>query len=255
MMQKIFDSHVHIIDPQFELVENNGFLPDHYTVENYLSELKELGLEASGGAVVSGSFQGFHQDYFADALGKLGKGFVGVIQLPFDTTDEELKKLHEIGIRGIRFNLFRGFDATLAEIKELSLRVYQLHGWKTEFYINLAETSKKLKQLILDLPAASIDHLGMTQVPFEELEDYLRKDIPIRLTGFGRIDYSREEAANLIRKIYDANPKCLVFGTDLPSTRARYRFSKQDVALIREVLTEEESDNVFYQNGYNWYLN
>ena len=255
MMQKIFDSHVHIIDPQFELVENNGVLPDHYTVENYLSELKELGLEASGGAVVSGSFQGFHQDYFADAIQQLGKDFVGITQLPFDTTDDEIKILHETGIRGIRFNLFRGFDASLADIEKLSLRVYRLHGWKTEFYINLAETSKKLKQLILDLPAASIDHLGMTQVPFEELEDYLRKDIPIRLTGFGRIDYSREEAANLIRKIYDANPKCLVFGTDLPSTRARYRFSKQDVALIREVLTEEESDNVFYQNGYNWYLN
>lgn len=254
MMQKIFDSHFHIINPQFELVENNGFLPDHYTVENYLSELEELGLEASGGAVVSGSFQGFHQDYFADALDKLGKDFVGITQLPFDTTDDEIKRLHEIGIRGIRFNLFRGFDASLEDIEELSLRVYRLQGWKTEFYINLAETSKPLKHLILDLPAASIDHLGMTKVPFEELEDYLRKDIPIRLTGFGRIDYSREEAADLIRKIYDANSNCLMFGTDLPSTRARYRFSKRDIDLIKSVLTPTECDNVFYRNAYNWYL-
>lgn len=253
-MQKIFDSHFHIIDPEFELVENNGFLPDHYTVADYLSELKELGLEAIGGAVVSGSFQGFHQDYFADALNQLGKDFIGITQLPFDTTDEEIKKLHEIGIRGIRFNLFRGFDASLEDIQELSLRVYQLHGWKTEFYINLAEISQDLKQLIIDLPASSIDHLGMTQVSFEELKDYLHKDIPIRLTGFGRIDYSREEAADLIRKIYDANPKCLIFGTDLPSTRARYRFSKEDIDLIQDVLTEKECDDVFYRNGYNWYL-
>lgn len=253
-MQKIFDSHFHIIDPKFELVENNGFTPDFYTVDDYLAELKELSLEAIGGAVVSGSFQGFHQDYFADGLDKLGEGFVGITQLPFDTTNEELEKLHAIGIRGIRFNLFRGFDATLEEIKELSLRVHQLHGWKTEFYINLAETSKELKELILELPAASVDHLGMTQVPFEELEDYVSQDIPIRLTGFGRIDYSREEAAVLIRKLYDANPKCLLFGTDLPSTRARYRFSKEDIDLIQSVLTEEECENVFHRNAYRWYL-
>lgn len=253
-MQKIFDSHFHVIDPKFELVENNGFLPDHYTVEDYLAELRELGLEAIGGAVVSGSFQGFHQDYFADALNQLGENFVGVTQLPFDTTDEEIKKLHEVGIRGIRFNLFRGFDASLEEIKELSLRVYNLRGWKTEFYINLAETSQELKELIIELPASSIDHLGMTQVPFEELQDYVKKDIPIRLTGFGRISYSREEAADLIRKLYDANPMCLLFGTDLPSTRARYRFSKEDIALIKEVLTEDECEDVFYRNGYRWYL-
>lgn len=59
MMQRIFDSHVHIIDPQFELVENNGFLPDHYTVEKYLSELKELGLEASGVRLFRGPSKAF----------------------------------------------------------------------------------------------------------------------------------------------------------------------------------------------------
>lgn len=253
-MQKIFDSHFHIIDPKFNLVENNGFLPDYYTVDDYLVELDELGLEAVGGAVVSGSFQGFYQDYFQDALTSLGENFVGVTQLPFDVTDEEISHLNQIGIRAIRFNLFRGFDASLEEIRSLSTRVYNLHGWKTEFYINLAEISDDLKALIIDLPASSIDHLGMTKVLFDLLMEFVKHSIPIRLTGFGRIEYSRDEAAQLIRKLYDANPRCLIFGTDLPSTRASYRFSRQDIDLIKSVLTAEEADNVFYRNGLAWYL-
>jgi predicted TIM-barrel fold metal-dependent hydrolase len=253
-MQKIFDSHFHIIDPKFELIENNGFVPDYYTTDDYLNELEEIGLEAIGGAVVSGSFQGFDQSYFADALQRLGENFVGVTQLPFDTTDEELAKLHTIGIRGIRFNLYRGFDSTLSEIEELSLRVYKKHGWKTEFYINLAETEDDLKELILSLPAASIDHIGMTKVPAETLTAYTNKGVPIRLTGFGRVEYGREEVARLIRYLYDANPDGLIFGTDLPSTRAEYRFSKADVELIQEVLTADECEKVFWKNGYNWYL-
>lgn len=56
-MQKIFDSHFHIIDPKFELVENNGFVPAYYTVSDYLEELKAVGLEAIGGAVVSVLFK------------------------------------------------------------------------------------------------------------------------------------------------------------------------------------------------------
>ena len=150
-------------------MENNGFVPAYYTVSDYLEELKAVGLEAIGGAVVSGSFQGFDQTYFEEALEQLGDNFVGVTQLPFETTDEELARLHQVGIRGVRFNLYRGFDASLEQIEELSLRCYELFGWKTEFYVNLAATSDALKDLILRLPATSIDHIGMTSVPYGEV--------------------------------------------------------------------------------------
>jgi predicted TIM-barrel fold metal-dependent hydrolase len=28
---KIFDAHLHIIDPRFPLIPNQGYLPDHFT--------------------------------------------------------------------------------------------------------------------------------------------------------------------------------------------------------------------------------
>ncbi|TFI05303.1 2-pyrone-4,6-dicarboxylate hydrolase, partial [Kocuria rhizophila] len=76
MEQRVFDSHLHIIDPAHPLVENRGYLPEPFTVADYRRRVSGLGI--AGGAVVSGSFQGFDQGYLIEALRALGPGFVGV---------------------------------------------------------------------------------------------------------------------------------------------------------------------------------
>jgi hypothetical protein len=70
-----FDAHFHVIDSRFPLYENDGFLPAEFTVAQYRARTAALGVV--GGAVVSGSFQRFDQDYLLDALARLGPGFVG----------------------------------------------------------------------------------------------------------------------------------------------------------------------------------
>ncbi|MBM7608936.1 putative TIM-barrel fold metal-dependent hydrolase [Lysinibacillus composti] len=253
-MQKIFDAHFHIIDPKFPLVENQGFVPDYYTVNHYLKELKEMSIEVTGGAIVSGSFQGYHQDYFAEAISQLGKNFVGITQLPFDTTDEEIFKLNDVGIKGIRFNLYRGLSASPKEIKELSEKVNKLCNWKTELYLNLQTIDSELEKLIFTLPKVSIDHLGMHKCSIDQLKKIVNADIPIRLTGFGRIGYERDEVRELIPILYRENPSSLMFGSDLPSTRANYRFSSNDIELIKETVGKEAQDRIFFRNGEKWYL-
>ena len=42
----IFDAHLHIIDPDFPLVPNRGYLPAPFTVPEYLSQATELGITA-----------------------------------------------------------------------------------------------------------------------------------------------------------------------------------------------------------------
>lgn len=254
-MLKIFDSHFHIIDPKYPLEENQGFVPDYYTVNDYLNELKEMSIEVAGGAIVSGSYQGYHQDYFEEAISKLGHNFVGITQLPFDTTDEDILKLNDVGIKGIRFNLYRGLSASPKKIKELSERVYQLCNWKTELYLSLQTIDKELEELMFTLPKVSIDHLGMHKCSIDKLKRIVNADIPIRLTGFGRIEYERDEIREIIVKLYSENPSCLIFGSDLPSTRANYRFSYNDIKLIKETVGKEAQDRIFLQNGENWYLN
>ena len=48
---KYFDCHFHIIDKNFPVVANQGFMPDAFTSEDYLARLKEVDL--CGGAVGS----------------------------------------------------------------------------------------------------------------------------------------------------------------------------------------------------------
>ncbi|HHX46623.1 MAG TPA: 2-pyrone-4,6-dicarboxylate hydrolase, partial [Brevibacterium sp.] len=110
-LQHAFDAHLHIIDPNHPLIENNGYLPDPFTVADYrarLQSLPDVGVEVAGGAVVSGSFQGFDQGYLIEALRQLGDNYVGVTQLPDETTDDQIRRLDEAGIKALRFNIARG---------------------------------------------------------------------------------------------------------------------------------------------------
>ena len=47
-----------------------------------------------------------------------------------------------------------------------------------------------------------------------------------------------------------------MFGTDLPSTRASYRFADRDIKLVEDAFENDSSitNKIFYQNGMNWYL-
>ena len=75
----IFDCHFHIIEKEFPLQVNNGYIPDEFTIENYYDRLRDYSIQ--GGAVVSGSFHVFTQTYLTSALNRLGPAFVGVHQL------------------------------------------------------------------------------------------------------------------------------------------------------------------------------
>ena len=64
---KLFDSHFHIIDYDFPVKENNGYIS--FKVNDYLNHTQQLNVV--GGAILSGSFQGFDQDYLISALNQL----------------------------------------------------------------------------------------------------------------------------------------------------------------------------------------
>ncbi len=87
---KIFDSHFHIIDFKFPVVENNGYTPPEFTAKDYNETRGEFGI--TGGAIVSGSFQAFDQTYLKDSLDKLGDNFFGVANIPNDISNEEIEQ-------------------------------------------------------------------------------------------------------------------------------------------------------------------
>jgi len=244
---KLFDAHFHVIDPRFPLVPNRGYLPDRYTINDYRERLKEYDLQ--GGAVVSGSFQGFDQDYLVDALSRLGRRYVGVTQLPATVSDEDVLDLDAAGVRAVRFNLARGGSEDVSRLEEMAGRVHELAGWHVELYAD-ASALEALFATLVSLPAVVIDHLGLTKAGFPTLLDLANHGVRVKASGFGRVDFDVRSA---LRDLYAVNPEVLMFGTDLPSTRAARPYSDNDFLLVVDTLGEEAAHRVFFDNAVEFY--
>lgn len=246
MTRRIFDSHFHIIDSRFPLVRNNGYLPPEFTATDYLRSVSELGVV--GGAVVSGSFQALDQSYLIDALATLGPQFVGVANVAGATSDDELMRLAEAGVRGVRFNLYRGGSAEIESVSSLGQRAWDVAGMHVEFYL-AADDLVDLEPVIAALPKVSIDHLGMTSVHRDVLLRLVSRGVRVKATGFGRVHL---DVASTIRDIQLENPESLMFGTDLPSTRARVPFHPDDLELVADILADD-AGLALYDNGSRFY--
>jgi predicted TIM-barrel fold metal-dependent hydrolase len=246
--RRVFDGHLHIVDPRFPLIPNQGYLPEPFTVRDYADRTSTLDL--AGGAVVSGSFQGFDQGYLLDALRCLGPSFVGVTQLPATVTDEEVLRLDEAGVRAVRFNLYRGGSETLDHLERLGLRVHDLAGWHVELYVD-SKDLPNLEPRLAALPKVSIDHLGMTRDGYPALLRLVERGAKVKATGFGRV---RLDVPTALREIAAVDPGTLIFGTDLPGTRAERPFVEADVNLIIDSLGEPLAERVLHQNATSWYM-
>jgi len=243
----VFDSHFHIIDHRFPLVPNNGFMPEGFTCEDYLKRTRNLPL--AGGAVVSGSFQAFDQDYLIDALHRLGPRFVGVTQLPVSVSDEEIMKLDGLGVRAVRFNIKRSGSESIKHLEKMALRVFALVRWHVELYVD-SKDLPNLHDILLKLPAVVIDHLGLSKSGFSSLLPLVEQGIRVKATGFGRVDFDVKDA---LKSISTANPDALMFGTDLPSIRAPRSYRDGDLNLVLDVLGEKMGGKVLYENAVAFY--
>lgn len=243
----LFDSHFHIIDPRFPLLANRGFLPEPFTCDDYLDHTKNYHL--SGGVIVSASFQAFDQTYLIDALETLGPSFVGVTQVPFTVSDEEIIRLDKLGVRAVRFNLHRGGSLTSDKLSAMAERIYELAGWHTELYVDSTALDDLYKTL-LALPLVSIDHLGLSQAGLKTLLKLVEKGVRVKATGFGRVDFAVGEA---IKTLYNANPHALMFGTDLPSTRAPRPYRDDDFLTVVDKLDAQGAARVLSKNAVELY--
>jgi len=247
LSQKVFDSHCHIIDPRYPIIENQGYIPPPYTLNDYRQQTVPLGV--SSGAIVSGSFHGFDQSYLKATLAILGPQWVGVTQVPNSITDQEVLELTNLRVRALRFNIFRGRVDSVDEILSFANRVHQLSNWHAEIYADAAALAPHVAKLS-KLPKIVIDHLGMTEKGLPVLLDLVDAGACVKATGFGRVNMN---VPKMLEAVARHSPNALVFGTDLPSTRAKRPFDVSDITLIKDVLGKSLSDLVFWNNPRNLY--
>lgn len=243
----MFDTHFHIIDMRYPVQENQGFFPPSFPAPDYLARTKGLGI--TGGNVVSGSFQGFDTGFMHEALRVLGPTFTGVIQIPSTATDEEILQLDAIGVRGVRFNMARGGSADVADLANVAQRVWALARWHVELYADARDLAPMMGTLSA-LPAVSISHLGLSDEGLPTLVKLAEKGMMVKVTGFGRMTLDPVKGIHALVK---ANPDCLMFGTDLPSQRARRAFLPSDIDLLRDNIDAALVKKVFFDNAVAFY--
>ena len=226
----VFDAHLHVIDPRFPLVANQGYVPDPFTVDDYRAHRAGRHRRSRRRRLVPAR----DETTIVDALERLGPGFVGVVELDAGVPDEEILRLDAAGVRAVRFNLHRGGSLDV----ELALRVHELAGWHAEVYAGGREL-EALEDRLRALPRLSVDHLGLDA---DALPVLWRLGCMVKATGFGRVELDVEATLRAL------DPDRLMFGTDLPGTRARRPFEPADLELVAAI-----APRALAENARAWY--
>jgi 2-pyrone-4,6-dicarboxylate lactonase len=228
------DTHFHVFGPpeQFPFVSTHEYTPPAAPLEHYLKMIAVIGVER--GVVVQPSVHGLDSSATLDAIAHSPDRFRGVGRIDDKTPLSELKRLHEGGIRGVRFNLLdrpRGnvqldvFDRCVENIAGL--------GWSVDLHIdtkNLLEQENRIRAL--SIPVV-IDHIarikpeaGLGQPAFQLLLDLLKgKHVWVKLSGADKICNTPVhayfglpfiEVIPFARAVIDTAPDRVIWGTDWP---------------------------------------
>ena len=95
------DCHVHIYEDKYPLIPNVTVIPPHSPVSAYREVQRALGL--SRAVIVQPTGYGWDNSCTLDALTQLGDAARGIALVAPDAPDAEFQRLHDGGMRGVRF--------------------------------------------------------------------------------------------------------------------------------------------------------
>jgi D-galactarolactone isomerase len=129
------DCHMHIYDSRFPIAPNATLKPADAKPDDYRLLQKRIGTTRN--VVVTPSTYGTDNSCTLDAMAKLGSNIRGVAVVDTSVSDAELKRLNDLGVRGIRFNLVQA-GATTVEMLEPLVQAHQRsrlaradsHAWR-----------------------------------------------------------------------------------------------------------------------------
>ena len=153
------DCHFHIYDSSFPIAPYATLKPPPASVDDYHALQRRIGTTRC--VVILPSTYGTDNSHYLALLPQLGgkerARMVGVVNT--SVTDQELRQMHDAGVRGIRFNLAPPGATTLDMIEPLAKRI-ELMGWHCQ--INMpADQIVAAQEVFLRVPGRSVfDHLA-----------------------------------------------------------------------------------------------
>lgn len=238
---------MHVFGPRdrFPLAANVDYRPDQAGVERYLAVRKRLGIHRT--VVVQPSTYGTDNSCTLEAIAALHPTARGIAVIVPDLAESAIRKLHDAGVRGLRFSHTVKNAMQPEQLERVASRIRPF-GWHIQIrstYRDLAALSPLLSRLPVDV---CIDH--MSSIPpdnnaengsaFEAMlrlletgRCWVKLSAPYQLSRSGPPDYAdmREQA----RALVEAAPERMVWGTNWPHPLVT---AKPDEADLLDVLLD-----------------
>lgn len=258
------DCHMHLFGtaPTFPYVGERDYTPAEASAEAARALYTTLGIQRF--VAIQPSVYGADNRCQLDFAAAVGLPFRAVVVLQPDTSDQEMTRLHDRGVRGIRYILAHpgGLDTSTLERTADRARAF---GWHLEFLIKpdqLIELAPRLMKLSC---AVSCDHLGfikpelgLEQPGFQALLRLLQNDHGwVKFSGAYRVSGKADHYDAVLpfaRKLAEARPERIVWGSDwphvgqmqvMPGTTPLLNLLQEwvpDEALRRRILVENPAE-------------
>jgi 2-pyrone-4,6-dicarboxylate lactonase len=223
------DAHCHVFGPGdvFAYAPQRKYTPKDAPKEKLFALRDHLGFARN--VIVQATCHGQDNAAMIDALQSSGGMARGVASVAADITDAELHRMHEAGVRGVRFNFVKRLvDFTPREVLlDIANRIAPL-GWHVVVYFEAADLSE-LAPFFTALPTKVIvDHMGRPDVAkgvehedFHRFLDLLaaheniwsKVSCPERLSVQGP---PYDDVVPFARKVVEQFPDRVLWGTDWP---------------------------------------
>ena len=151
------DCHVHVYDGRYPATPGARLLPPDASAGDYRALQRRLG--TSRCVLVTPSTYGSDNRCMLDGLAALGPQARGVAVIDGSESDDQLQRLHGLGVRGVRLNLSLGVTGGVDWLEPLACRIAPL-GWHLQLLMApdlLAAQAPVLRRLPVPLV---FDHFG-----------------------------------------------------------------------------------------------
>ena len=156
------DCHHHIYDARYPVDPKATLRPADALVDDYRALQKRIGTTRN--VLVQPSTYGTDNRCHLDALAVFGPTARMVAVVDDSVSTEELKRMHALGVRGIRFNLAQAGATTPEMIEPLSKRINDL-GWHIQINAPAAKIMEVLPILERVPSPIVFDHLAHIPQP------------------------------------------------------------------------------------------
>jgi 2-pyrone-4,6-dicarboxylate lactonase len=228
MPPKSCDAHCHVFGPgdKFPYAPERSYTPPDAPREKLKELHDKLGVERV--VLVQASCHGVDNSAMLDAIANNRENYRGVCMASDSYSDDEFERLHEGGVRGVRFNFVQHLGGTpdIEQMKKVVDRVKPL-GWHLVIHVDAGDlvTFEDLFASI-DLPKV-IDHMGRVptsggihQEPFQILLRFMeREDFWVKVCGSERISQAGPpfyDAIPYAQALIRIAPDRILWGTDWP---------------------------------------